>query len=86
MFLTLSEENALITKAFTLFSVVEIDVLTFLNSQFAGSKRRFDAPFSENIEKSIFYGGCVNLFIEEIPQLVIQVKHNFILSFFININ
>src|SRR6266545_2952798 len=33
-----SEENAFVTKAITLFSVADIEALTFLNSQFAGSK------------------------------------------------
>ncbi len=69
-----SEENAFVTKVITLFSVADIEALTFLNSQFAGSSM-FAAPFSENIKKLIFYGGCVNLFIEDIPQLVIQVKY-----------
>ena len=69
-----SEDNVLVTEVITMLSVADVEALTFLSSQFAGSKM-FAAPFSESINRSIFYGGCVNLFIEDIPQLVIQVKN-----------
>jgi len=67
-----SEKNALVTNIITVFSIADIEALSFLNSRFAGSTR-FAAPLSENIERLIFWGGCVNLFIEDIPQLAIQV-------------
>ncbi len=50
----------------------DISVLKLLSSNLAGFEL-FNAPLSEKAEKFIYYGGILNTFIEDLPQLIIQV-------------
>jgi hypothetical protein len=50
----------------------DITVLKLLSSNLAGFEL-FNAPLSKKAEKLIYYGGILNTFIEDLPQLIIQV-------------
>jgi hypothetical protein len=50
----------------------DIEILSHLQSNLAGFKI-FQAPFSESAKLKIFCGSFLNIFIEDIPQLIIQV-------------
>jgi hypothetical protein len=56
----------------TVFSSVDIELLHILDSKFGGYKI-FLAPYSQFALKSIFWGRCLNIITEELPQLIIQV-------------
>ncbi|CAG8833760.1 29890_t:CDS:1, partial [Racocetra persica] len=48
-----------------------VALLECLYSNFAGIGL-FNAPFSDTTKKQIFWGTTINIFIENIPQFVIQ--------------
>src|SRR5438045_4073528 len=50
----------------------DITALKLLSSNLAGFEL-FNAPLSEKAEKYIYYGGILNIFLEDLPQLIIQV-------------
>ena len=50
----------------------DIAVLKLLSSNLAGFEL-FNAPLSKKAEKIIYYGGILNTFLEDLPQLIIQV-------------
>ncbi|CAG8799190.1 1401_t:CDS:10, partial [Cetraspora pellucida] len=56
---------------FTMLSISDIALLECLTSKFGGFEL-FDAPFSANAQKLIFWGTTINIFIENIPQFIIQ--------------
>ncbi|KAG9295830.1 hypothetical protein G9A89_009059 [Geosiphon pyriformis] len=56
----------------TILASADIEALNLFSSRFAGLKI-FEAPFSKYIQKLIFWGSFCNLFIEDIPQLIIQI-------------
>ncbi|CAG8687316.1 12261_t:CDS:2, partial [Cetraspora pellucida] len=56
---------------FTILSISDIALLECLTSKFGGFGF-FEAPFSDNAQKLIFWGTTINIFIENIPQLIIQ--------------
>jgi len=51
----------------------DITVLKLLSSNLAGFEL-FNAPLSNKAEKVIHYGHLLNMFLEDIPQLIIQVN------------
>jgi hypothetical protein len=51
---------------------VDVEILAILESNLAGFKI-FQAPLSNSARTKIFWGAFSNLFIEDIPQLIIQV-------------
>ncbi|CAG8530675.1 2621_t:CDS:2 [Paraglomus brasilianum] len=53
----------------------DVEAITFLGSKFAGLKM-FSAPLSKTALNYVFWGSTLNLFIEDIPQLVIQVHED----------
>ncbi|CAG8615136.1 13320_t:CDS:2, partial [Ambispora leptoticha] len=64
--------NTRITTIVTIVSGADIDALRIIGSQFAGLKI-FSAPFSIKATGWIFAGSFITLFIEDIPQFIIQV-------------
>src|SRR5688572_602820 len=68
------KENGLVISAITVISCADVEALDILSSKIAGL-RIFSAPsLSEKIRNLIFWIGCINIFIEDIPQFVIQVN------------
>jgi hypothetical protein len=65
-------ENNKITSIFTILAGTDIEVLSILHSNLAGFKK-FQAPFSDSSILMIFWISSLNIFIEDIPQFVIQV-------------
>ncbi|KAG9301728.1 hypothetical protein G9A89_003273 [Geosiphon pyriformis] len=57
---------------FTIISAADIDALNVLHSKYANLEL-FSAPISKRLEDLIFWGSTINIFIEDIPQFVIQV-------------
>ncbi|CAJ0827534.1 4452_t:CDS:2 [Entrophospora sp. SA101] len=63
-------------SAMTILSMLNIEALRILNSNFL-DKEIFSANFNRKALKLIIIGGLINMFIEDIPQLVILIiyKH-----------
>ncbi|CAB5165759.1 unnamed protein product [Rhizophagus irregularis] len=68
------EEHAIFIRIITLFASGNVELLHLLDSKFAGISL-FDAPFSPKALYWIFWGGIANIFIEDIPQLLIQILY-----------
>lgn len=64
--------NTNIAALFTILASADLEVLDTLSSQVGGIKL-FNAPMSEKTQLYIFWGSLVGLFIEDIPQFIIQV-------------
>ncbi|CAG8520254.1 5215_t:CDS:10 [Ambispora leptoticha] len=60
-----------IASIFTVISSADVEALSLLSSCFTGLSI-FSAPISPKAELRIFYGSTVNIFIEDLPQFVIQ--------------
>jgi hypothetical protein len=57
----------------TILSSGDIELLHIFDSNFGGFKI-FSAKFSQKTLNLIFWGGFLNLILENLPQLVIQVR------------
>jgi len=68
-----ADKRLILIRLITLFSVGNVELLHLLDSKYAGFDI-FDAPFSPRALYVIFWGGFLNIFIEDLPQLLIQVK------------
>ncbi|CAG8835870.1 11545_t:CDS:2, partial [Gigaspora margarita] len=68
--LTLLSYREKVSQIFEYYSL-NIDILTLMNSKLADFSW-FKAPLSNSSETWILRAGCINLFIEDAPQLVIQ--------------
>src|SRR5687768_10965196 len=64
--------NSKLAGIITLFSSGNVELLHLLDSNFANFEI-FSAPLSTKALNWIFYGGILNTFIEDLPQLIIQV-------------
>ncbi|GBB88966.1 hypothetical protein RclHR1_01560002 [Rhizophagus clarus] len=71
-FLLWFTENNKLTSIFTILAGINIEMLSILHSNFAGFSN-FQAPFSDYAKSAIFWIAVSNIFIEDIPQFVIQV-------------
>ncbi|CAG8598286.1 4110_t:CDS:10, partial [Paraglomus occultum] len=67
-------QNVRIASILTLLAGADVEAITFLGSKFAGWQM-FSAPLSKTALNYIFWGSTLNLFIEDIPQLVIQILY-----------
>ena len=65
-------KNGMVACAFTVLAGADLEALNILQSNLAGLQY-FQAPFSESGKKKIFWGSFMNIYSEDIPQLVIQV-------------
>ena len=61
-----------IASIFTMLGAVNIEMLSFLSSKFAGLEM-FSVEYSKKAETLLFWLILLNLIIEDIPQFVIQV-------------
>lgn len=67
----------------TLFSAGDVNLLHIFDSKFGGFKI-FSAPFSPLALKLMFWGGLLNIILEDLPQLIIQViTENFYKFYFL---
>jgi hypothetical protein len=71
-FLTWSNRNVKIAPIFTVLAAADIETLNVLASRLAGL-RYFCAPISDRSLGWIFWTSTLNVFLEDIPQLIIQV-------------
>ncbi|GBB95381.1 hypothetical protein RclHR1_02520016 [Rhizophagus clarus] len=66
------EKNIKLASVFIILAGADIEILNLLHSNLAGFEI-FNAPVSESAEHKIFWGSLLNIFIEDVPQLIIQV-------------
>ena len=67
-------KNGNIASVFTVLAVVDVKSLNILQSNLACLQFPFfRAPFSDFAKSKIFWGTFLNIFIEDIPQLIVQV-------------
>ena len=76
-FLEWLKSNSQSVAIITLLSGSDVSGLLLLSSNFAGFKL-FSVKFSSKAKHYIYLGTICNLFIEDIPQLLIQVCNLFI--------
>jgi len=74
-------KNSKLAAIITLFGSGNVEMLHLLDSKFANLKI-FSAPFSTKALYWIFCGGILNIFVEDLPQLLIQVTYEFFFFFF----
>ncbi|KAG9295219.1 hypothetical protein G9A89_006200 [Geosiphon pyriformis] len=60
----------------TLIAAADVEIVTLLGSRIAGFAF-FSAPFSVNANNWIFWSTTINMFIEDLPQLAIQILYRF---------
>ncbi|RGB32297.1 hypothetical protein C1646_707122 [Rhizophagus diaphanus] len=63
-----------VASVFTVLAGADIEALNILHSNLAGFPF-FRAPFSDEAKSKIFWGACINIFIEDIPQVIIQILY-----------
>ncbi|GBB87645.1 hypothetical protein RclHR1_01410028 [Rhizophagus clarus] len=68
------EKNTKLASAFTILAGADIEILSLLHSNLAGFEV-FNAPLSESAKHKIFWGSLLNIFIEDVPQLIIQILY-----------
>ncbi|CAB4376640.1 unnamed protein product [Rhizophagus irregularis] len=71
-FLSWFTENNKLASIFIILAGIDIDILSVLYSNLAGFKY-FQAPLSDSTKSIIFWIAFINIFIEDIPQFVIQI-------------
>ncbi|CAG8516218.1 16547_t:CDS:10 [Acaulospora morrowiae] len=64
--------NGKVASIFTVIAAADIEALMVLHSNLAGLSI-FKAPFSPDAISKIFWGACANIFIKNIPLVVIQI-------------
>ena len=67
-----SSDNLKVASIFTILAGADVEILSVLQSNLAGFKF-FQAPLSDSAKSKIFWVAYLNLFVEDIPQLIIQV-------------
>ncbi|CAG8575821.1 11199_t:CDS:2, partial [Diversispora eburnea] len=65
-----------VASVFTVISSADIETLSILYSNFAGFKF-FQAPISTKGKNRIFWASCLTIFVEDIPQLIIQLLYHY---------
>ncbi|CAG8595015.1 12_t:CDS:2 [Diversispora eburnea] len=71
-FLYWFSQNEKLASVFTVLSSADIEALSILHSNIAGLKC-FQAPISTKGKNRIFWASCLTVFVEDIPQLIIQL-------------
>ncbi|CAG8569410.1 695_t:CDS:2 [Diversispora eburnea] len=69
-------QNEKAASVFTVLSSADIEILSILNSNLAGFKI-FQAPISIKGKNRIFWVSCLTVFVEDIPQMIIQLLYHF---------
>ncbi|RIA95185.1 hypothetical protein C1645_817031 [Glomus cerebriforme] len=70
------KENSQPAAIVTILCGGDIAVLNLLSSNLAGFEL-FNAPLSKRAEKIIYYGTVLNTFLEDVPQLIIQIIYQY---------
>ncbi|RIA80993.1 hypothetical protein C1645_837726 [Glomus cerebriforme] len=70
------KENSQPAAIITILCGGDIAVLKLLSSNLAGFEL-FNAPLSKKAEKIIYYGVVLNTFMEDVPQLIIQIIYHY---------
>ncbi|CAG8451413.1 14764_t:CDS:2 [Funneliformis caledonium] len=77
-------DNELTVASYTIISCADVEALHILNTfindvnpnlRLELFRALFSAPKFEKITKWVTYAGCFNIFLEEIPQFIIQVYY-----------
>jgi len=77
-FLEWSRDHRKVVEIFTLLAGADVEALIILESKIKISKFDiFNVELSETAKSRIFWGTCLNVVIEDIPQIVIQVSNFF---------
>ncbi|CAB5330967.1 unnamed protein product [Rhizophagus irregularis] len=71
-FLSWFTENSKLASIFTILAGIDIEILSILHSNLAGFGY-FQAPFSDSAKTIISWIAFINIFIEDIPQFIIQI-------------
>jgi hypothetical protein len=66
-----SSANAIVVSIFTLIASSYIEALNILQSNF------FKAEFSKAARGKIFWGTCIDIIVEDLPQIIILVSNFF---------
>ncbi|RHZ84117.1 hypothetical protein Glove_85g123 [Diversispora epigaea] len=79
-FLDWFAQHLMVALIFTVLSGADIEALSILHSNMAGFEF-FNAPFSTKGKNSIFWASCLNIFVKDIPQVIIQIlyKHSVVI-------
>ncbi|GBC21434.1 uncharacterized protein OCT59_005050 [Rhizophagus irregularis] len=65
------KESPTLSSMGTLFSAIDIQILNTLSSDLFGL-RIFSAPLTQRSKKIMLWGVIINIFVEDIPQIIIQ--------------
>jgi hypothetical protein len=65
------KESLALSSMCTLFSAIDIQILNTLSSDLFGLKI-FSIPLTQRSKKIMLWGSIINIFIEDIPQIIIQ--------------
>ncbi|PKK65195.1 hypothetical protein RhiirC2_809337 [Rhizophagus irregularis] len=65
------KESPTLSSMCTLFSAIDIQILNTLSSDLFGL-RIFSAPLTQRSKKIMLWGVIINIFVEDIPQIIIQ--------------
>ncbi|GBC17670.1 uncharacterized protein OCT59_003646 [Rhizophagus irregularis] len=60
---------------FTILSSADVEALHILSSKIAGFNAFSAPPLSSRISRIVFWAGCINIFLEDIPQFIIQIYY-----------
>jgi hypothetical protein len=70
------KKHSFIISMLTILSSADVEALHILSSKIAGLNAFSAPPLSSKISRLVFWAGCINIFLEDIPQFIIQVKKN----------
>ncbi|RHZ84119.1 hypothetical protein Glove_85g129 [Diversispora epigaea] len=73
-FLDWFAQHGMVALIFTVLSGADITALSILYSNLAGFEF-FNAPFSTKGKNRIFWASCLNIFVKDIPQVIIQILY-----------
>ncbi|PKY61970.1 hypothetical protein RhiirA4_432189, partial [Rhizophagus irregularis] len=65
------KESLALSSMCTLFSAIDIQILNTLSSDLFGLKI-FSIPLTQRSKKIMLWGSIINIFIEDVPQIIIQ--------------
>ena len=73
-----SKDHKKVVEIFTILAGADVEALTILESKVKISGFDFfNVGLSETARRQIFWGTCLNVLIEDIPQIIIQVSNSF---------
>ncbi|GBC07285.1 hypothetical protein RclHR1_07360008 [Rhizophagus clarus] len=70
------KKNGFIISIFTILSSADVEALHILSSKIAGLNPFSAPPLSNKITTLVFWTGCINILLEDIPQFIIQIYYS----------